>query len=84
MNPTIPILEKLIALLTQLRDILNARKTSVPVVMTPFQNFCAFIKNKENANPANNNPFDDRFYFGGYLPKYGIVQAASPCLRRFR
>ncbi len=42
--------------------------------MTPFQKFCDFIKGYEVANPVNNNPFNDRYYWGGYLPKYGIVK----------
>lgn len=42
--------------------------------MTPFQKFCAAIIQYEGANPANNNPFNDKYYFGGYLSKYGIVK----------
>ena len=31
----------------------------------------------EGANPANNNPTNERYYFGGYLPKYGVVKESS-------
>lgn len=48
-----------------------------PVVMTPIQNFGKFIESYEGANPANNNPGDFRFYFGGYLPKYGLVKESQ-------
>lgn len=39
-----------------------------------FLEFCGFIKTYEGANPANNNPYDFKYYFGGYLPKYGTVK----------
>ena len=42
-----------------------------------FLEFCGYIKIYEGANPANNNPYDFRYYFGGYLPKYGIVKESS-------
>ena len=45
-----------------------------PTTENPFLEFCGFIKTYEGANPANNNPYDFRFYFGGYLPKYGVVK----------
>jgi hypothetical protein len=35
-----------------------------------FQRIAAY----EGANPANNNPTNERYYWGGYLPKYGIVK----------
>ena len=39
-----------------------------------FPAFCSGIRTYEGANPANNNPYNFRYYFGGYLPKYGVVK----------
>lgn len=39
-----------------------------------FTTFCAKIIQYEGAVAANNNPFNDKYYFGGYLPKYGTVK----------
>ena len=39
--------------------------------------FFAAIRMYEGANPANNNPYDFRYYRGGYLPKYGVVKCSS-------
>lgn len=36
--------------------------------------FFKCISQYEGANPANNNPTNERYYFGGYLPKYGVVK----------
>lgn len=70
--------QQLIVVLTKLRDTILSKETSVnAVVMTPKQNFFAFIRNYEGANPANNNPYDDKYFFGGYLPKYGTVKESS-------
>lgn len=58
-------------------------KTSIPATQTPpvavsmFDKFLAFIRQYEGANPANNNPYDYKYYFGGYLPKYGIVKEST-------
>ncbi len=62
----VPILEKLVVLLTQLRDILSARKTSVTPVATmpevPVQHFSKIhiwalaIAAQEGANRVYNNP----------------------------
>ncbi len=48
-----------------------------PASVNRFLQFCGFIKTYEGANPANNNPYDFRYYFGGYLPKYGIVKEST-------
>lgn len=39
--------------------------------------FCGYIKLREGANPANNNPGNCKYYYGGYLPKYGVVTRNS-------
>lgn len=44
---------------------------------TPFLKFCALIRNYEGANLANNNPYNERYYWAGYLPKYGVVKESS-------
>ena len=36
--------------------------------------FCAAIAFREGANPANNNEGNCKFYYGGYLPVYGVVK----------
>lgn len=52
-------------------------KPPVVIDMTPFIKFCNFIEMYEGAEPANNNPYDFRYYFGGYLPKYGVVKEST-------
>jgi hypothetical protein len=50
-----------------------------PVVATPvnrFLEFCDYIKPYEGANPANNNPYNFKYFRGGYLPKYGVVKCS--------
>lgn len=51
------------------------------VLSTPTENrlaeFFQRIATYEGANPENNNPLDERYYFGGYLPKYGTVRESS-------
>lgn len=42
-----------------------------------FEQFCGFIKTYEGANPVNNNPYDFKYFSGGYLPKYGVVKESS-------
>ncbi len=54
--------------------IMALRKPAQSVVMSDLNKFCLFIKGYEGANPENNNPYDFRYYFGGYLPKYGVVK----------
>lgn len=39
-----------------------------------FPQFCGFVRTYEGANPANNNPYNEKYYYGGYLPKYGVVK----------
>lgn len=78
---------QLIVLLSKWRDTIismNEEPTPQPiepttVVSSPsrFLEFCGLIKNNEGANPANNNPYNDRFYYGEYLPKYGTVKESS-------
>ncbi len=51
----------------------SATQTPQPTV-SRFPEFCALIKTYEGANTANNNPYDEKYYFGGYLPKYGVVK----------
>jgi hypothetical protein len=76
MNRLSTLLKKLDAVLLNLAVYLRGMEpiTSVP---SRFDLFCNLIKNYEGANPANNNPYDFRYYFGGYLPKYGIVKESS-------
>lgn len=38
-----------------------------------LETFCSTIKLREGANPANNNPGNAKYYYGGYLPIYGKV-----------
>jgi hypothetical protein len=47
-----------------------------PVQPTPtlLDTFCAAIAFREGANPTNNNEGNCKFYYGGYLPIYGIVK----------
>jgi hypothetical protein len=49
-----------------------------PAPVTPLVKFCTSIRNYEgkpgDPNYVNNNPGDFRYYFGGYLPKYGVVK----------
>lgn len=52
--------------------------------MTPFQKFLAFIRTYEGANPGNNNPYDFRYYPGGYLPKYGTVKESPGGFAMFK
>lgn len=51
--------------------------TTTSASQSNFERFCGFIKTYEGANPLNNNPYDFRYYFGGYLPKYGTVKESS-------
>lgn len=51
--------------------------TPVVPTLTNFNRFCGFIIQYEGANTANNNPFDDKYYYGGYLAKYGTVKESS-------
>jgi len=57
---------------SQVETQVPAPQVSIP--QSRFLEFCGHIKTYEGANPANNNPYDFRYYFGGYLPKYGIVK----------
>lgn len=81
-------MQKLIELLKKLDDVLNKlyeeyqnrnmppeQPAHLPTDALPrFQEFCNCIKNYEGANPANNNPYNERYYWAGYLPKYGVVK----------
>lgn len=79
-------------LLTQIWNWLFGAKTNatiIPMTTEPrqtvpqtesvnrWQLFFGSIKTYEEANPANNNPYNFRYYFGGYLPKYGVVKESS-------
>ena len=41
-----------------------------------LERFCAAIIGHEGAVPENNNPFNCKFYYGGYLPIYGEVKCS--------
>ena len=45
--------------------------TSAP--RATLENFCLAIKAMEGANPANNNPGNCRYFYGGYHPMYEPV-----------
>jgi hypothetical protein len=79
-------LEAFIATLVKTRDTLLLRKPAEAVLpisnvtMQPtkdFYIFLGFIRGYEGANPANNNPYDFKYYPGGYLPKYGVVREST-------
>ena len=54
-----------------------APETPAVPTLTNKARFDGFIIQYEGANPANNNPFDDKYYYGGYLEKYGTVKESS-------
>jgi hypothetical protein len=72
------------ALLAQLKIVLQGiliylqgmKPTPVPNTSL-FTTFLSAIRTYEGANPANNNPYDFRYYPGGYLPKYGVVKESA-------
>lgn len=73
-------LDNLKAILLQMQAYLETiifKEPDKAVAMTPFEKFCNAIIQYEGANPANNNPFDFKYYFGGYLPKYGVVKESA-------
>ena len=45
----------------------------LPPKKATIENFCLGIKQREGANPANNNPGNVKYYTGGYLSIYGKV-----------
>ena len=47
-----------------------------PTDVTRFPQFVALIAQYEGAVPANNNPYNFKFFRGGYLPKYGVVKCS--------
>lgn len=48
-----------------------------PQPVSRLPEFFKCISGYEGANPANNNPTNERYYFGGYLPKYGVVKEST-------
>ena len=56
---------------------MNQEPTPTPAPTSLLTTFFAAIRQYEGANPANNNPYDFRYYAGGYLPKYGTVRESS-------
>ena len=50
--------------------------TPNPAPQSLFNDFCGYIMKREDAVPANNNPFNCKYYYGGYLPIYGDVKCS--------
>ena len=58
-------------------------EVSVTPPASRLPEFFRRISNYEGANPENNNPINERYYYGGYLPKYGVVKCSSGGFAQF-